>query len=246
MSAPAGYSNLVFDDKFSGSSLDSSRWITDIADQYGAWRDNGKLPAPYSAVGNDGGYNAEYGDPAMVSTGSGLTLGATRSSQFSGYSWKAGYATTHGKFYFSGGFIQVKAKMPDSQTGGWAGIWFLEGGGEIDLQEAGYTALGADKVNRVIASNLHTSGNSQKFFDTGVDLSAGYHVYGMEYRPGQSITMYFDGKPFATYTSNVPTGAYEIILTNTMAQNASGWHTLVSSSTPNSLPMNVAEVQVWK
>lgn len=245
MSAPAGYSNLVFDDKFTGSSFDSNKWIPAIADQYGIWRDNGKLPAPYSAVGNDGNYNAEYGDPAMITTGNGATLDATRSSQFSFYSWKAGYLATHGKFYFNGGYVQVKAKFPDARSGNWAGIWFLEGGGEIDLIERGNTMSGVD-ANRVMASNLHTSGNSQKVFDTGVDLSAGYHIYGMEYKPGQSVTMYLDGRQVAQFTSNVPTGAYEIILTNTMAQNASGWHTLTSSSTPSNLPMNIAEVQVWK
>jgi beta-glucanase (GH16 family) len=84
--------------------------------------------------------------------------------------------------------------MPDSRSGAWAGLWFLEGGGEIDLVESGYTGLGSDKVNRVMASNLHTSGNSQKLYDTGVDLSADYHVYGMDYKPGKSVTIYFDGK----------------------------------------------------
>ncbi len=245
MPAPAGYSNLVFSDRFTGSSLDSSKWIPQIADQYGIWNDKGNLPNPLSAVGNHGGYNAEYGNPSEIAVGNGLTLNAHPDTSRSGYKWKAGYATTHGKFTFSGGYVQIKAKMPDSRTGGWGGLWFLEGGGEIDLQESGYTELKVDP-NRVIASNLHTSGNSQKLYDTSVDLSADYHVYGMDYKPGKSITMYFDGKQIAQFTSNVPTGAYTIILTNTLAQNASGWHTSISGSTPSSLPMSVAEVQVWK
>ncbi len=245
MSAPTGYSSLVFDDKFSGTSLDGSKWIQQIADQGGVWNNNGNLAYPLSAVGNAGGYNAEYGNPSEVAVNNGLTLNAHPDGSQSGYGWKAGYVTTHGKYYFNGGYIQIKAKMPDSRTGGWAGLWFLEGGGEIDLIECGNTLSGVD-TNRVMASNLHTSGNSQKTFDTGVDLSADYHVYGMEYKPGQSITMYLDGRQVAQFTSNVPTGAYEIILTNTLAQNASGWHTSVSSPTPSSLPMSIAEVQAWK
>ncbi|HEU4966172.1 MAG TPA: hypothetical protein VFT53_01660 [Candidatus Saccharimonadales bacterium] len=244
--APNGYTNLIFDDTFSGTSLNTSRWIGQIADKNGIWDDNGKLPYPYSSVGNQGGYNAEYGSPDQVVVNNGLTLNAARSTTFSGYTWKAGYITTHGKFTFSKGYFQVRAKLPDSRTGGWAGIWFLEGGGEIDMDESGYTACGS-AVNNCIASNLNVSGNSQKFYNAGVDLSTGYHVYGMEYKPGKSITMYFDGKQTAQYTANIPTGAYTIILTETMAQNASGWHTLVSGSTPSPMsPYQISEAQVWQ
>jgi hypothetical protein len=246
MLPPPGYSHLIFDDMFSGLTLNSTKWIPQIADQTGIWNDNGKLPYPYSAVGNEGKYNAEYGNTDQVVVNNGLTLNAQRDNTFSGYSWKAGYIDTHNKFTFNQGFVQVRAKMPDSTTGGWASIWFLEGGGEIDLQESGYTGCGRSVVNQCLAMNLHTSGNKQILYNTGVDLSATYHIYGMEYKPGQSITMYFDGKQVAQFTSNIPTGAYTIILTETIAQNASGWHTVASNSTPSPMsPFQTSEVQVW-
>ena len=60
--------------------------------------------------------------------------------------------------------------------------------------------------------------------NTGVDLSADYHVYGMEYIPGQSIKMYLDGVLRATYTQNIPTGAYEILINLQVAgSQAAGW-----------------------
>lgn len=245
MPPPSGYSKLIFDDRFGGTALNSSDWIPQIADQYGIWNDNGKLAYPLSAVGNDGLYNAEYGRPSRVIVNSGLTLSATRDKSQSGYTWESGYISSHRKFRFSHGYVQIRAQMPDSRTGGWGALWFLEGGGEIDLQESGFTGLGSSIVNQVVAANLHTSGNSQQFYNAGVDLSAGYHIYGMAYVPGQSITMYLDGKQVARFTSHVPTGSYAIEATMQMAQNASGWHTLVSSQTPSSLSMKISEIQVW-
>ncbi len=245
MPPPTGYTKLIFDDAFSGTTLNSNKWIPQIADQYGIWSNNGKLAYPLSAVGNQGLNNAEYGSPSGVIVNDGLKLLAKKDTSQPGYTWRSGYITTHGKFTFSGGYVQIRARMPDSRTGGWGALWFLEGGGEIDLQESGFTALGSAIVNRVMSANLRTPGNTQQFYNTGVDLSAGYHTYGMAYLPGQSITMYFDGKQVARYTSNVPTGAYTIVATMQMAQNASSWHTVVSSQTPSPLIMKISEIQVW-
>jgi beta-glucanase (GH16 family) len=245
MPPPAGYSKLIFDDAFSGTTLNSTKWIPQIANQYGIWNDNGKLPYPLSAVGNQGLYDAEYGRPSRVIVNDGLWLSAARNHSEPGYSWESGYITTHGKFKFSSGYVQIRAEMPDSRTGGWGALWFLEGGGEIDLQESGFTAMGSSIVNQVMAANLHTSGNTQKFYNTGVDLSAAYHIYGMAYVPGKSVTMYIDGKQVARFTSSVPTGAYTLVATMQIAQNASGWHTVVSSQTPSPLSMKITEVQVW-
>lgn len=244
MPAPPGYSQLIFSDKFSGPTLDSSKWIHQIADEYGIWDNHGALPSPYSAS-NAGGYNAEYFSPAALSFGaSGLTLTAKRDTSQSGYTWQSGCITTHGKFTFQGGYAQFRAKMPDSSTGLWGALWFLEGGAEIDLHESGFTGFGP--VNQVIAANLHTTGNTQKFWDSGLDLSADYHIYGMEYLPGQSVKIFFDGTQIAQYTSNVPTGAMTILINLQVAQNAAGWHTVYSSSTPSPAKMYVSEVQVWK
>ena len=191
-------------------------------------------------------FNAEYGNPGEVLVHNGLTLSARRDTSQAGYSWKAGYICTEGKFKFQGGYVQIRARLPNSSTGGWASFWFLDGGAEIDLNKSGYTGLGNNVVNQVIASNVHSSRDSQKLFNTGIDLSAGYHIYGMRYIPGQSITTYIDGKQLAYFTSNIPTDAYEIIITNAIAQNASSWHTVYSDSTPKTLNLNVSEVQVWQ
>jgi len=78
-------------------------------------------------------------------------------------------------------------------------------------------------------------------------MSAGYHVYGVEYIPNVSIKYYFDGVLEAT-TSGVPIPAesYEIMINLMVAlASTSGLHTV---PTPGSYPattMGVAEVQAY-
>jgi hypothetical protein len=124
----------------------------------------------------------------------------------------------------------------------WAGIWFLEGGAEIDLQESG--ALGTNS-NTMLMSNLHASGNSESLIDTGINLSADYHIYGMEYKPGTSIKIYLDGVLMTTYTQNIPTGAYTIVMDLAVAQNAASWHTSTGTTTSSPSEFNVSDVQVY-
>jgi len=152
MPKPWGYSRLVFEDRFPGKTLDSRKWIPAIADQKGIWDNFGALPKPFSAVGNAGHYKAEYGNPSEVVVNDGLTLTARRDTSQKGYDWRGAYICTHGKFLFDHGFAQFRAKMPDSRSGGWGAIWFLEGGEEIDLIETGFTANGIEKATRPLRS----------------------------------------------------------------------------------------------
>ena len=250
MPAPPGYSNLVFDDMFPGTSLNSSKWIAEIGDTSSfPWNNNGALTPPISG-GNSGGYEAEYFSPTQVAVNNGLTISATTSSAESGYTWKSGVIDTHGRFTFTHGFVQIRAKMPDMTTGMWPGFWFLEGGAEIDLIEGGFTECpdGASAADRCMASDWWGTGSSQQlFYDTGENLSAGYHIYGMQYLPGNSISMYFDGKQVANYTDSIPSGAYTIIISLAVANpSATGWRTLTSGSTPKPSLLHVSEVQVWQ
>jgi len=176
-------------------------------------------------------------------TGNGLRIIATPSNRFPGYRWASGAVTTKGLFSFSGGYVQIRAKMPNSSSGMWACLWFLDGGSEIDLQESGST-LGSANPNHVLAMTYH-GGGSQVPVNTGVDLSAAYHTYGLEYIPGHSIKMYLDGALEATYTQNIPTGAYEILMNLQVAgSQAAGWHTVAGNS--GQFELDVSEVQVYK
>jgi hypothetical protein len=245
MPAPAGYSSsqLIFDDSFTGTTLNTSHWRTYISDansSFYPWNSDGAG----GSGGDPGNYDAEYFEPSAVTVDNGLSLTATRGSSRSGYSWTSGVVTTQGLFALAQGYVQVRAWMPDMTTGMWPGIWFMGNATElpeIDLYEGGYTP----NPNSAFAANLHVSGASQQIAQPGIDLAAGWHTYGIDYEPGSSITMYLDGQQVARYTQNIPTGPYFLLLDLQVAQNTTGWHTVVGTSTPSPSVMKVAEVQAY-
>ena len=258
MAPPAGYSagQLVFDDQFSGRALNPAHWSTRMGGQGDPTWNSGGLPAGDSAAGAY--FHQTYFSPSQVSVNDGLSLTMVPDTRYSsrGYGYRSGVVTTNGKFTLRSGYVQIKAKMPDASAGGWPAIWFLDpdgGGGsqEIDLQEGGFTVKGAGlpgrtPENNVFVSTYHTPSGSQSDFShaTAEPMNAGFNVYGMEYIPGRSIKTYFNGKLVGSWTRNVSTTPYEIVIWNTQASaKASGFHTAGESPDPSVL--SVSEVQVY-
>ena len=189
----------------------------------------------------------------------GLTLTAARNTnQYAGtYPWFSGVVTTEGKFSLpttGKWYVQVKAKMPDTSQGMWPAIWFLpavsgSAFNEIDLHEGG--ATGGPSISEAGHSNYFDDGGSAigSFWNAGVDTSAGYHVYGIEFIVGQSCTFYFDGKQVFQVLAGsghpLHGEPYEIMLElQVAAQRASGWHTVTTGTAP-SASMGIAEVQAY-
>ena len=80
----------------------------------------------------------------------------------------------------------------------------------------------------------------------GAALNAGYNTYGFQYIPGQSVTAYLNGKQVYQASGSVASEAYYLIIELQVASSStSGWHTSLSSSTPNPSTMNIAEVQIY-
>ena len=259
MSAPAGYSNqqMIFDDQFSGTSLDTTKWTTYLGAQGIVWDNRGSLPAPYSEPNVPGaGTEAAMFGPSQVSVNNGLTLTAQRNSnQYAGtYPWISGVVTTEGKFSLptGGWYVQVKAKMPDQSQGMWPAIWFLPGvsgtaTNEFDGYEGGF--LGSNPNTIMHSEYFADQGQRQESYGVGQDVTAGYHVYGFQFIPGQSITAFFDGKKVwqvqASSGITITGEPYEIMLELQVAtQQTSVWHTVTTGATP-SASMDVAEVQAY-
>jgi beta-glucanase (GH16 family) len=258
MAPPAGYSagQLIFGDQFPGTSLNSAHWNAFMTGQGGPiWTSDG-LPAGDSAAGTH--FHQTYFSPSQVTVNDGLTLTMVPDATYSslGYRYRSGVVTTGDKFTLRSGYVQIKAKMPDASLGGWPAIWFIDpnsGGGsqEIDLQEGGFTAMGAGlpsstPENNIFVSTYHTPSGSQSAFSyaTPMPMNAGFNTYGMEYIPGRSIKTYFNGRLVGSWTQNISTTPYEIVIWNTQAAvNTSGYHTTGESPDPSDL--NVAEVQVY-
>jgi len=260
MSAPAGYTSqqMIFDDQFSGTSLDTTKWNTYMGAQGVVWNNSGSLPSPYSGPNVPGdGYEAAMFGPSQVAVNNGLTLTAQRNTNgyASTYPWISGVVTTEGKFTLptGGWYVQVKAKMPDQSQGMFPAIWFLPGvsgtpPNEFDGYEGGL--LGGSPPNQQGHSVYFANQGAQPgLWNTGVDVTAGYHVYGYQFIPGHSITDYLDGRQVwqVDESSGITITAepYEIILSlEVVTQKASWWHTVTTSSTP-SATMDVAEVQAY-
>jgi beta-glucanase (GH16 family) len=261
LSAPVGYTaqQMIFDDQFSGTSLDTTKWNTFMGAQGIVWNNNGNLPPPYSGpnVPGDGSEAMMFG-PSQVAVNNGLTLTAQRNTNaYTGsYPWISGVVTTGGKFDLPAGgwYVQVKAKMPDQSQGMWPGIWFLPGvagtaANELDGYEGGMT--GSSPPNQQGHCVYFTDQGVQlgRLWNTGADVSAGYHVYGVQFVAGHSITAYFDGRPVwqVDASSSAPLTAepYEIILSLQVAtEHTSTWHTVTTAATPSET-MDVAEVQAY-
>jgi len=260
MPPPTGYANqqMIFEDNFKGTALNATKWVTYLGSSGAVWNNNGNLPSPFSGPTIPGaGNEAAMFSPSQVSVDNGLTLTAERNTnQYAGtYPWISGVVTTEGKLSLptSGWYVQVKAKMPDQSRGIWPAIWFLPGVpgtafNEIDGYEGGF--IGSDSPNTLMNTNYFANqGQQDQVTPLGFDVSAGYHVYGVQYVPGQSITAYVDGKQvyqlLASSIVTITSEPYQIMLELQVAtQQTSGWHTVTNVGTPSST-MTVDEVQAY-
>ncbi|RWP79945.1 family 16 glycosylhydrolase [Mesorhizobium sp.] len=264
LSAPAGFasSDLVFEETFSGTALDSDwhPYITSNAANGWPWNDNG---SGGSGMGDQ--FNAEYNMPSQDTVSNGLLNLTAIKQPVNGvaqgtaqtFPVTSGVVSSYGNFEFNGGYLQISMKAP-SGNGAWPGLWMMPGQGagssgdnfEIDIQEGGYTE-GSGPADQALNWHVHTpSGVFGGITDTGVDLTAGFHTYGLDWEPGQSITWYLDGKQIGQVTSAqapIPDQPMELILSNQVANsNAAGWHTTLDSSTPSSMQMQIDEVQLYQ
>ena len=258
MAPPAGYSasQLIFNDQFSGTSLNYAHWNTFMGGQGDSTWNPNSLPAGDSAAGAF--FHQTYFSPSQVTVNDGLTLTMVPDTKYSslGYRYRSGVVTTRDKFTLRSGYVQIKAKMPDASGGGWPAIWFIDpgsGGGsqEIDLQEGGFTPTSAGlpsgtPENNIFVSTYHTPSGGQSDFSyvTPKPMNARFNIYGMEYIPGRSIKTYFNGRLIGSWTQNISTTPYEIVIWNAQASTkASGFHT--TGESPNPSELSVAEVQVY-
>lgn len=263
MSVPNGYlsQQLILNDDFSGANLDTTHWNTYLGAQGAVWNDHSAMSLPYSAPNSPGSAqeSAMFG-PDQVSVHNGLTLTAQRNTTWyaNTYPWISGVLTTQGRISLpaSGWYVQVRAKMPDMSTGMWPAIWFMPDTAssnvpEIDLFEGGW--LGGDP-NRLMHADYGGGANEYAgyrdiVYDTGSNLSAGYHVYGIQYVPNVAVKYFFDGKLVFEQKEDdpggVPSGSYELLLELQVASHqTSQWHTQPAATSP-SATMDISGVQAY-
>jgi len=195
---------LAFDPTFSGSTLDTTTWDTCYAyfvpasgcTNFGnPIRDAWYLPS---------GARVSGGALHLVATAK-PTRGHTKSGSPLTYPYTSGMVTTMKSFSFTYGYVQIQAEIPGG-TGTWPALWLLPKNQawppEIDIME------NFGSAHTIRTTLFWSAPGAVKFAHKGsqssADLTAGYHTYGLLWRP-HSLTWYLDGQVVQRYTgSHVP------------------------------------------
>jgi beta-glucanase (GH16 family) len=202
----------VFDDEFSGSSLDQSRWYPN------RWF---AASCAKGATSNELQYYTGRSSNVSVAAGS-LHLTARREAYYCGEaSWSGNSAYTSGWVQTGGsrasdgstrqpgftmglGYVEARIKLPRGK-GLWPAVWMLQtyrdGAGrqqyptrpEIDNLEV----LGDS--TKTWRFNVHLPGADQGSNYAGPDTSTGWHTIGV-WRRADRIDWFVDGKPTWSYS----------------------------------------------
>lgn len=194
---------LVWEDDFNGTSIDTTKWNFTIgAGGYG----NNELQ-----------YYSDRPENARVENGN-LIIEARKES-YKGSPYTSAKLTTQGKFAFTYGKVEVKAKLPEGQ-GVWPAIWMMPedlslyggwpGCGEIDIME-----LLGQEPNKIYGTihygNPHTYHGGNYVLPNGQKFSDDFHIFGLEWEPGK-IKWYVDGQLYyetSDWFSKSPNEAFD-------------------------------------
>jgi beta-glucanase (GH16 family) len=205
-SSPGSAWNLVFDDEFSGSSIDHSKWTT-----YLPW------PGP---EGNGRYHNSSYlsyimDDDVVVSNGSLKLLTEKRDvvgpKTGTVYHYTEGLIQTSGKFSFEYGYAEIRAKLPVGMGPGmWPAFWMLGSGWPPEM-DIGEWWTGNNRTHQGLAYD-QGGGVQWNDYNTYTALPGGFHTYAIKWSPGQQI-YYIDDQPRWTINASyVPSQPMYILL----------------------------------
>lgn len=254
---PAGFglTSMIFCDDFSGGSLNTTKWNTYITSK--AANGSPWMAGANGGSGEDCRYDAQYFLPTQLTVSNGLRITAQRQNHTAGsctFSWISGVISSYNHFQFAGGYVEFTMKAPPG-NGIWPALWMMPGpggtngdNGEIDIQEGGNNP---SPVNQTLAYHVHTlSSQWGSSMNTGVDLTNGFHKYGLRWVPGQSLTWFVDGAQKAQVTSaqfTIPDDPHELIIALNVANaNNAGWRPVADATTPSPSVMQVSGVKVWQ
>jgi beta-glucanase (GH16 family) len=194
----------LFSDDFDGAALDETKWHTHYwwaDDQDGcSIVPNGELEwyLPDDVL-VENGFLRLRAQERTVTNSEGVTYNYTSGMVATGRECWADPEPE--KFAFQYGYAEMRGRVPSGQ-GLWPAFWLLPGSQEwppeIDVLEI----LGHEPETVYMTVHyLNDSGEHQPsgWYYTGPDFSAGWHTFGMEWRP-DAIIWYIDGVERRRYT----------------------------------------------
>jgi beta-glucanase (GH16 family) len=240
---PVGQSgswNMVFDDEFSSSSLDTTKWHTCFW-----WAD--------TTCSIESQHELELYNPQDVSVQNGLLVLKAQKRDMvawngTTYHYTSGMVMTGGRkgkitpgFTFTYGYAEARVKVPAGQ-GIWPAFWMLPANystrPEIDIMEI----LGNQP--NVYHMNYHYIGGDMGKTWTGPDFSTGWHVLGIDWSPS-AIVWYVDGVERWRYTdtANISKDASYLLLNLAVGGD---WPGAPNSSTVFPSYYQIDYVRAWQ
>ncbi|THF76876.1 family 16 glycosylhydrolase [Cohnella fermenti] len=201
--------DLVWQDEFSGTALDTSKWNYElgyyISSDPNSWGwGNAELEYYTNSTQNVFVENGSLNIRALDDPQS-FPQDPTRYAQYS-----SGKINTKGNFSFQYGRVDIRAKLPTGD-GIWPALWMLPedsvygawaASGEIDIMEAKGrlpgTTSGAIHFGGQWPVNQYLAG--EYYFPSGETFDSDYHVYSMIWED-DNVKWYVDGKFFFKATS---------------------------------------------
>jgi beta-glucanase (GH16 family) len=243
-SSVAARPQLIFHDEFDGSALDTKVWYRcyNWADEnVGCKTGPGELEWYQTANATVSGgllhLTARY---QTVHHGK-KTYRFTSGMVQSGGSPANGATPTFSYLY---GYAEVRAKLPSGSVGMWPAFWLLPADNswppEVDIMEWQGVTPAQDQVTLWWAL---PNGDVSRAYNTGGNLSAAYHTYGLDWQASYA-DFYFDRRRVMHYTGpHVPQKAMFILINLAIG----GWEKGQLDPPPSEFPTSydVDYVRVW-
>jgi len=184
--------DLVWSDEFNGPNIDTSIWNWEIGDW--GWGNN-ELQ-----------YYSNHSDNSYISNGD-LVIVARKNHL--GHNYTSARMTTQNKQSFMYGRLEARIKLPVGGQGIWPAFWMLGNNfnsigwpecGELDILEVINDFTNIHGALHYGSSDPYQHDSNTGSYNPGLDVSADYHTYAVEWEPTE-IRWYFDDVNYYTISS---------------------------------------------
>ncbi len=185
----------------------------------------------------------------LIATPMPASVAATLPSRFAGRPYLSGGFNTYpfGQEY---GYFEITARVP-SGKGLWPAFWMDPVAGtktaEIDVSEilGGDTHVSYETIHTADPDWIAANPAPTYAFDSPVDLSAGYHRYGVDWGPTR-ITFYVDGT--AVHAVGTPSDMHQpfYIIANLAVGTTGSWAGAPDATTTFPARFSLEKIAVWQ
>ncbi|PSB44121.1 hypothetical protein C7B80_21850 [Cyanosarcina cf. burmensis CCALA 770] len=226
---------IVFNDDFRNSKLDSSKWSSCFF-----WADK-------EGCTNGGAGDLQWFSPNNVSVGGGILRLRAERKPSNGLNYTSGMIASHDKFAFQYGYVEFRAKVPKG-NGFWPTLWLLSQNKnwppEIDVAE-----FVGSNTNNVYMTLHYQNGSGAKDSSSGwwggIDFSADYHTYGLLWE-ADKLVWYVDGVERRRYINSDNIPDEPMYVAATLALGKAWTNKPPDSSTRLPERLSIDYVKVWQ